>query len=125
MLPLVRSLTFHNFEVDLGFDWYLSDTLTNLVRFLLGLEDVALLLGSSLLLLARAAKVCVIDFLGELGAREVNRGRRSYHEALVHASQGAAVNLEGACTSGIQLLTGKFFSDTEFVCPFVASLYPA
>ena len=76
-------------------EWLLSSLITNLVRFLLGLEDVALLLGSSLFLLARAAEVCIIDFLGDLDGGEVDRGGGSNHEALVHASQGAAVNLEG------------------------------
>ena len=76
-------------------EWLLSSLITNLVRFLLGLEDVALLLGSSLLFLARAAEVSVVDLLGDLHAGEVDRGRSGYHEALVHASQRAAVNLEG------------------------------
>ena len=64
------------------------------VLLLLGLEDVALLLGRLLVALG-PAEVLVVQLLGHLHARNVHRRRSGQQKALVHATQRTPVDLEG------------------------------
>ncbi len=72
--------------------------LADLVLLLLGLEDVAFLLGRLFSGLA-TAEIVVVELRRQLDARDVDRGGRGQQVALVDASQRAAVDLEGACNA--------------------------